>query len=125
MAADRTLIAAAGLCGAAGVALSAAASHSPGVNIGIAASFLLAHAPVFLAIGMVGGNRIMQAGAAALLFGVLLFCGDLVMRDYAGTRLFAMAAPAGGSIMILGWLGIAASALWPTRTNRTGQGTNS
>ncbi|MBU0585837.1 MAG: DUF423 domain-containing protein [Alphaproteobacteria bacterium] len=109
------LIAIGGLCGAAGVALSAAAAHSAGPNLGIAASFLLAHAPVFLAVGMLGGNRVMLSATAALLLGVLLFCGDLVMRDYAGTRLFPMAAPAGGSIMILGWLGIAASALLPRR----------
>jgi len=119
MAAYPSLIFAAGLCGAAGVALSAAATHSSNANVGIAASFLLAHAPVFLAIGMIGGNRIMKLGSATLLLGVLLFCGDLVMRDYAGTRLLPMAAPAGGTIMILGWLGIAASALWPWRPGGT------
>lgn len=115
MPAYRILIAVAGFCGAAGVALSAAAAHSAGPNLGIAASFLLAHAPVFLAVGMTGGNRVMMSGTAALLLGVVLFCGDLVMRDYAGMRLFPMAAPAGGTIMILGWLSIAASALWPRR----------
>ena len=115
MTAYRVLIAVGGLCGAAGVALSAAAAHSAGANLGIAASFLLAHAPVFLAIGLIGGNRVLLLATAALLVGVLLFAGDLVMRDYAGTRLFPMAAPAGGTIMILGWLGIAASALWQNR----------
>lgn len=115
MSAHPILIAVAGLSGASGVALSAAAAHSAGPNLGIAASFLLAHAPVFLAVGMLGGNRVMLSGTAALLLGVLLFCGDLVMRDYAGTRLFPMAAPAGGTIMILGWLGITASALLPRR----------
>ncbi len=114
----RILIGAAGLCGAAGVALSAAAAHAAGANLGIAASFLLAHAPVFLAVGLVGANRPMLLATGALLLGVLLFCGDLLMRDYAGTRLFPMAAPAGGTIMILGWLGIAASALWPIRPGR-------
>jgi uncharacterized membrane protein YgdD (TMEM256/DUF423 family) len=116
MAACRVLIAVGGLCGAAGVALSAAAAHSAGANLGIAASFLLAHAPVFLVIGLIGGNRVLLLAAAVLLVGVLLFAGDLAMRDYAGTRLFPMAAPAGGTIMILGWLGIAASAVWKHRT---------
>ncbi len=115
LSAHRSLIFAGGLCGAAGVGLSAAAAHSAGANLGIAASFLLAHAPVFLAIGLLGGNRVLQLATATLLVGVLLFCGDLLMRDYAGTRLFPMAAPTGGTIMILGWLGIAASALWPGR----------
>lgn len=115
MAAYRVLIAVAGLCGAAGVGLSAAAAHASGANLGIAASFLLAHAPVVLAIGLIGGNRVLLSATAILLLGVLLFSGDLVMRDYAGTRLFPMAAPAGGTIMILGWLGIAISALWTGR----------
>lgn len=113
MAAHRALIAVGGLCGAAGVALSAAAAHADGANVGTAATFLLAHAPVFLAVGMAGGSRVMRSAALVLLLGVLLFCGDLLMRDYAGTRLFPMAAPAGGAIMILGWLGMAVSALWP------------
>jgi uncharacterized membrane protein YgdD (TMEM256/DUF423 family) len=45
----------------------------------------------------------------------VLFAGDLVTRDFTDDRLFAMAAPAGGGLMILGWLGIAVSALFPRR----------
>ncbi len=104
-----------GFCGAAGVALSAAAAHSSSANLGTAASFLLAHAPVFLAVGLMGNNRVLHIATATLLLGVLLFAGDLVMRDYAGTRLFPMAAPAGGTIMILAWLTIAAAGVWPRR----------
>ena len=112
MIANRLLILAGGLCGAAGVAFSAAAAHSAGANVGTAASFLLMHAPAFLAIDLIGGNLVLRLGGGVLLLGVLLFAGDLLMRDYAGMRLFPMAAPAGGTIMILGWLVVAASAAW-------------
>ncbi len=107
---DRVLILAGGLCGAAGVALSAAAAHSGGGNVGIAASFLLIHAPAFLAVGLFGGNRMMRFGALILLAGVALFSGDLLARDLLGSRLLPMAAPAGGILMIIGWLATAASA---------------
>lgn len=104
-------ILAGGVAGAAGVALSAVAAHAGGGNVGTAASFLLAHAPALLAIGLLGGNRVLSAGGAVLLAGLAMFCGDLLMRHYAGTRLFPMSAPIGGTAMIAGWLVIAGSAL--------------
>lgn len=107
---SRSFIFAGGLAGAAGVALSAAAAHTGGHDIGIAASFLVMHAPALLAIGLFPRNRLLAAGGAILLVGLLLFCGDLAMRDFAGHRLFPMAAPIGGSALILGWLVVAASA---------------
>ena len=100
-----------GLFGAAGVALSAAATHAGGGNVATAASFLLAHAPALLAIGLFGRGRALAIGGAILLVGALLFAGDLLIRHYVGTRLFPMAAPLGGTSMILGWLVLAASAL--------------
>ncbi len=111
----RFLVFAGGLCGAAGVALSAAAAHAGGGNLGTAASFLLMHAPAFLAIGLLGAGRFLRIGGFVLLFGLLVFAGDLVARHYAGIRLFPMAAPAGGVLMIVGWLTIAVSALVPGR----------
>ncbi|MBA5776882.1 DUF423 domain-containing protein [Stappia sp. F7233] len=97
----------AGLSGAAGVALSAVAAHVPsGGTIEIPARFLLAHAPAFLALGVAGR----QAGPVfvfpAFLFmalGLALFCGDLLWRAGQGSGLFAMAAPAGGTLLIVGW----------------------
>ena len=112
---DRYFVLAAGLCGAAGVALSAAAAHAGGGNSGTAASFPLMHAPAFLALGILGGaGRILRLGSWGLLLGLGIFAGDLLMRDYLGTRLFPMAAPTGGTLMILGWLAVAASAFSPT-----------
>ena len=108
---QKLFILAGGLSGAAGVALSAVAAHAGGGNVGTAASFLLAHAPAFLAIGLIGGNRVLKGGGAVLLIGLVLFCGDLLARHYAGARLFPMAAPAGGMLLIAGWLVVAASGL--------------
>ena len=107
----RILVFAGGLCGAAGVALSAAAAHLGGAFVGTAASFLIMHAPVFLAVGLAGANRILRIGSLVLLVGLVLFCGDLLARDFVGSRLFPMSAPIGGSLLIAGWLAIAASAL--------------
>lgn len=107
---DQSLVLAGGLCGVAGVALSAAAAHAGGGNVETAASFLLMHAPALLAIGLVGAGCILRTGGFVLLFGLLVFAGDLVMRHYAGARLFPIAAPIGGGVMILGWLIVALSA---------------
>ena len=109
------LVLVAGLCGAAGVALSAVAAHGGAANTATAATFLVVHAPVLLVIGMAVFNNIMRWAAIVLLLGVALFAGDLVTRDLADDRLFAMAAPIGGGLMILGWVGIALSALFPRR----------
>lgn len=106
----RFFVFAGGLTGAAGVALSAIAAHAGGGNIGTAASFLLMHAPALLAIGLIGGGRVLRGGGVIVLVGLLLFCGDLLLRHYNGERLFPMAAPTGGTLMILGWLAVAASA---------------
>jgi len=108
---NRILILSGGVCGAAGVGLSAVAAHAGGGNVGTAASFLLMHAPAFLAAGLFGGNQVLRAGCLVLLAGLAMFAADLLMREYAGTRLFPMAAPAGGILMMLGWVTVAISAL--------------
>ena len=111
----RLLVFAGGALGAAGVALSAMAAHRGGAFIGTAASFLLMHAPVFLAVGLAGGGRVLRLGCLVLLFGLLAFSGDLLSRDLLETRLFPLAAPVGGTLLIAGWLTMAASALVPRR----------
>ena len=102
----------AGLFGAAGVALSALAAHRSGVLIGTAAQFLLVHAAALLAIGLAGAARTFQIAGLVLATGLALFCGDLVARDLVGNRLFPFAAPAGGTLLIAGWLLLAVAALF-------------
>ena len=111
----RLLILAAGLCGATGVALSAVAAHGGSPNTASAATFLVVHAPALLVVGLIFFNAVMRWAAVILLLGLALFAGDMVSRDFLDTRLFAMAAPAGGGLMIVGWLGIALAALFPRR----------
>ena len=113
---SRLLVLAGGLAGAAGVALSAAAAHGDAEFIGTAASISLAHAPAILAIGLLGANRVLRAGGLVLVLGLLVFCGDLVMRHYTGARLFPFAAPIGGSLLILGWLVVVASSAFGRKT---------
>lgn len=113
----RVFILTGGLAGAAGVGLSAVAAHAGGGNVGTAAAFLLAHAPALLALGLLGRGRSQVIGGILILVGVLVFCGDLLMRHYVGERLFPMAAPTGGTTTIIGWLVIAASAFTTPRND--------
>src|SRR5690606_8701567 len=110
------LILAAGLFGAAGVALLAASAHAGGDNLRTAASFVLFHALALLAIGLAGRGRIMPVAGIGILVGVVLFGGDLTMRDLAGERLFPMAAPTGGTLPRLGWLGVVVAAVTGRKT---------
>ena len=102
--------------GCAGVILAAAGAHSkPGTGLDSAGHMLLFHAPAVIAAcaaiasGLVS-RPIAIAACIALLLGVALFSGDLALRAYAGHRLFPMAAPTGGIVMMGGWalLGLAA-----------------
>jgi uncharacterized membrane protein YgdD (TMEM256/DUF423 family) len=45
-----------------------------------------------------------------------LFAGDLTLRQYAGHGLFPMAAPTGGTLLILSWVVLAVAAAWPRRS---------
>lgn len=111
------LIALAGLMGMGGVILAAAGAHaSPGVGLKSAAYILLFHAAAVL-----GGTALLQQGQlwrplaivalAGWVVGGALFSGDIALRAFAGHRLFAMAAPTGGTILIAAWLALAASAI--------------
>lgn len=110
---QRPFIALAGFAGAAGVALAAKAAHGDTQYAGQVSTMLLLHAPVFLATGLMGQSvgRFLSIAVWVLAAGLLLFCGDLLARDFLGNRLFPMASPIGGGLMIAGWLGVAASSL--------------
>nr|WP_191969673.1 DUF423 domain-containing protein [Neorhizobium galegae] len=103
--------------GAAGVALAAAASHGGDtVFLGSASTMCRAHAPVLL--GLYLGYRYFRTATLAALvlgLGTIIFAGDLVSRHYLGDRLFPLAAPVGGTGMMLGWLIVAAGAFFRVR----------
>jgi uncharacterized membrane protein YgdD (TMEM256/DUF423 family) len=111
------LIALAGLMGAGGIILAAAGAHAAS-NAGLdnAAYMLLFHAAALLcgaALVQQGllWRPLMLAVLTAWVVGAVLFSGDIAMRAFAGYRLFPMAAPAGGVILIAAWLGLAAAAV--------------
>jgi uncharacterized membrane protein YgdD (TMEM256/DUF423 family) len=112
-----TLILFAGLMGAAGIALTAAAAHTaPGAGLDTAGYLLLLHA-----IAVLGGVALLQQGLLLrpLMFTVLggwvlgstLFAADIALRAFFDHRLFPMAALSGGIILILAWIALAAAAV--------------
>lgn len=109
---DRSFVFLGGLAGAAGVALSAAAAHTGGGNMATAASFLLMHAPALLVLSLLATSRVARYGGYLIALGLILFCGDLLARQFLGNRLFPYAAPSGGMMLIGGWLIVAISALF-------------
>jgi uncharacterized membrane protein YgdD (TMEM256/DUF423 family) len=115
----RILIVLAGIMGADGVILAAASAHQPDASrLAAASSMLLFHATAVLGIVALAERTIVHARiAVAAAFGFViasaLFAGDLSLRQYAGHSLFPMAAPTGGTLLILSWLAVAVSAAWP------------
>jgi uncharacterized membrane protein YgdD (TMEM256/DUF423 family) len=117
----RALIVLAGLMGADGVALAAGAAHLPdATRLAAASSMLLFHACAVLASvalaerGLLHG-RIGLVACFGFVVAASLFAGDLTLRQYAGHSLFPMAAPTGGTLLIVSWLLLALSAAWPRR----------
>jgi uncharacterized membrane protein YgdD (TMEM256/DUF423 family) len=119
----RILVVLAGLMGAAGVALAATSAHQPdATRLAAASSMLLFHATAVLAAVLLAERRIIHiqlgfAAAFGFVIAAVLFAGDLTLRQYAGHSLFPMAAPTGGTLMIVSWLLLAVAALWPRRTS--------
>jgi len=115
------LVLLAALTGAAGVSEAAYAAHgSPDPLLQTSSHFLLVHAAAVIAIAAFAGSapfksRPILLADSLLLFGTILFCGDLSARAMLGTKLFPFAAPIGGTSMILGWLGLAAAAFWTAK----------
>jgi uncharacterized membrane protein YgdD (TMEM256/DUF423 family) len=52
-----------------------------------------------------------QIAGCLLVLGLVLFCGDLSRRAFSGVALFPRAAPAGGILLMLGWILVGVSAL--------------
>ena len=119
----RILIILAGVMGADGVILAAASAHQPdATRLAAASSMLLFHATAVLAIVALAERglihlRIGIAAAFGFVIAAALFAGDLTLRQYAGHSLFSMAAPSGGTLLIVSWLVLAVAAAWPRRVS--------
>jgi len=117
----RILIIMAGVMGADGVILAAASAHQDdATRLVPASSMLLFHAAAVLAVVALTERGVIhvRAGLAAafgFIVAAALFAGDLTLRHFAGHRLFPMAAPTGGTLLIVSWLTLAIAAAWPRR----------
>jgi uncharacterized membrane protein YgdD (TMEM256/DUF423 family) len=117
----------AGLTGASGIILAAIAAH--GVSdqrLQTAANFMLLHAVATLAVCGLSLATPRRGGwflgaAGLFLCGSLFFGGDLAVRALVGSRLFPMAAPLGGTLLILGWVFVALAALAVLRQTVDGE----
>ena len=117
----RILVILAGIMGADGVVLAAASAHQPdAVRLASASSMLLFHATAVLAVAALIERSILHAriglvAAFGFVIAAVLFAGDLTLRQYAGHSLFPMAAPTGGTLLIVSWPALAVAAAWPRR----------
>ena len=118
----RILTILAAIMGADGVILAAAAAHQPdAARLASASSMLLFHALAVLATVALAERgilhlRIGMAAAWGFVIAAALFAGDLTVRQYAGHSLFPMAAPTGGTLLIVSWIVLAVAAAWPRST---------
>jgi uncharacterized membrane protein YgdD (TMEM256/DUF423 family) len=118
----RILVILAAIMGADGVILAAASAHQPdATRLAAASSMLLFHALAVLAVVALTERgiihvRIGMAAAWGFVVAASLFASDLVLRQYAGHGLFPMAAPTGGTLLIVSWLVLAVATAWPRRS---------
>ena len=120
----RILIILAGVMGADGVILAAASAHQPdAARLASASSMLLFHAAAVLGVVALAERgvihvRIGIASALGFFVAAALFATDLTLRQYAGHSLFPMAAPTGGTLLIVSWILLAVAAAWPRREDQ-------
>jgi uncharacterized membrane protein YgdD (TMEM256/DUF423 family) len=124
MTAERLAVAAGALMAGAGVALLAISAHASAQALGNAATLLVLHgialvaAAAAIALALVR-RRVGLVALAGLAAGPILFTSDIAARTFVGARLFEMAAPSGGTIIVGAWLVLALAALaGPARLGR-------
>ena len=105
----RVIPAAGALLAALAVALSAYAAHASDGEVQArlqqAALMAFGHGIALVALGLQPAGAIARGMLAAMLLGVVLFSGSLVLSHVLGwpTRV----APFGGGLMIVSWVGLA------------------
>ncbi|MGA2288333.1 DUF423 domain-containing protein [Bradyrhizobium sp.] len=115
----RILVILAAIMGADGVILAAASAHqADATRLAAASSMLLFHSTAVLAAAALCERGIIHRGigiaaASGFVIAAALFAGDLSLRQYAGHSLFPLAAPTGGTLLIVSWLTLAVAAAWP------------
>ena len=116
---ERVWIGLGGVLGALAVAMAAFAAHGlarydPAAVQQVRSAVQMQgwHALALLAVGIWArrGGRLAQASGYAFAIGTVLFCGDIYALALGGMHLSGV-APAGGLLLIAGWLLLAASAV--------------
>ena len=103
------------------IILAALSAHLPdAARLGPASSMLLFHATAVLGTVALAERGVIQLGigllaASGFVLAAALFATDLTVRQFADHSLFPMAAPTGGTLLILSWLALAVAAAWPRR----------
>jgi uncharacterized membrane protein YgdD (TMEM256/DUF423 family) len=113
----RIVVVIAALLGAVGVIAAAGATHSGDqALLGPLSLIALTHAPTLLVLAFAApATRLFRLAIVVIGLGAVVFVADLAMRHFIGAALFPMAAPAGGSALILGWLIVAAGGAFGRR----------
>jgi uncharacterized membrane protein YgdD (TMEM256/DUF423 family) len=119
---SRWIIITAGISGALAVALGAMAAHALKGQLDAyalevytkAATYHMYHALALFGVGILAMHRPskqLRFAAIALIIGTLLFSGSLYALSLTGVRQLGMITPFGGIAFIVGWIGLAWSAL--------------
>ncbi len=128
----RTLLAIAGLYGLCGVALGAFGAHALRsrlsedrlANVELAVRYLFFTIPGLIAVawlaGSCGGELFEQIAAWGLGLGALIFSGSLVLLAFTGKQRWGAVTPIGGVLLVIGWVGVIASAFAMTSLTRDG-----
>jgi uncharacterized membrane protein YgdD (TMEM256/DUF423 family) len=106
-----------GLAGFGAVAMAAFAAHGIGDAtsariVGSGVQMQGWHALALLAVGLWAprGGRLAHAAGLAFAIGLVLFCGAVYSLGLAGVS-WGILAPTGGTLLMIGWLLLGASAL--------------
>ena len=118
---SRLLMAVGAVEGAAGVALAAVAAHAvPSEALGNAATLLMVHAGMVVALALLAGHIgrrawMLRLPAAVIALGAGLFGAAVAVRVLAAPDALGGVAPVGGTLTILGWLALLTPALFAGR----------
>jgi len=113
---ERLFVGLGALAGLSGVALSAYAAHAlsgqaqASVNAAVEMQMFHALGLLFVAMWARRGLWLVRLAGVAFVVGMVLFCGSISETYIHGTKLTQF-APAGGMVLMGGWLLLALSAL--------------
>ena len=123
----KALLVTAALTGFASVALGAAGDHLAGIvrqphAFETALRYNQLYSPLLAALALYGlllpepPARALKAAGFAFMAGLLLFCGSLYALAFTGLASFGYMTPAGGVILMAGWLLLAGYGLkWTSK----------